>query len=691
MNAEKRRKLLDLEAMRRRLPHVSQRALSSTIKDIKQHGLPELDHRNHFNEARELLMNEKTEYGPISVTREVTTHDGGVARFRMASPLALLCFVFFHCAPFAGFLEQRFAECPPSLDNPWNLVLYCDEVHPGDQLGGKKNRKFHAIYFSFREFGIAALSHENMWFTIATVRTQVVNTIPGGMSKIFSLVLRELFVDGPLSDLGLRLEHNGRVHRLFAKLGYFIQDGAAHKQTWHCKGDAGCKLCVLCRNLFSLASEVVGEDGAEVLRCNTKRYSELDLASSADLRYAVRRLNALRVDPTISPNEFEVREKALGFTWSPYNLLGDETMDPYLDVPSQFFHDWMHMIFVGGVFNLTLHFFLEAIKEATRTNVYAQLQAYVNNWTLPKRFNLTGKLGDLFENAKRTANAKANSFKCSASEGLSLYMIISHWAVTVLPADTCPAERKAFTALCDIIDCMRATAYIGVAGSQILQCVELFLDLYDIAYGLEWSTPKFHWLLHFGDYTDRFGELVSCWPLERKHKTPKSYGADVRDTRAYEQSVMHEVICKHIAELKNPDTFVFLKRGLFKPQKATKDLIEWLAAVLEVPENAVAHSCMQSHTARHSIQVVCSVGDCILFKDASTGELCAGEVWTNFYCEGELAVVVQLWSFEALADGASTWQIKDDLYPVFSADILDVVCWWSHTAGHVKVLMPAHV
>ena len=57
----------------------------------------------------------------------------------------------------------------------------------------------------------------------------------------------------------------------------------------------------------------------------------------------------------------------------------------------------------------------------------------------------------------------------------------------------------------------------------------------------------------------------------------------------------------------------------------------------------------------------------------------------SFYCEGELAVVVQLWSFVALADGASTWQIKDDLYPVFSADILDVVCWWSYTAGRVKV------
>ena len=59
-------------------------------------------------------------------------------------------------------------------------------------------------------------------------------------------------------------------------------------------------------------------------------------------------LNALHDDPAFDVDEFETREKALGFRWSPYNLLGDPDMDPYLDVPNQFFHDWMHMIFVGA-------------------------------------------------------------------------------------------------------------------------------------------------------------------------------------------------------------------------------------------------------------------------------------------------------------------------------------------------------
>ena len=222
MHADKRRKLFDLEAMRRRLPHVSQRGLSATLKDIRKHGLPDLDGTKDLREARELMVNEKTPYGPIGVDKDIPTTGGGSVKVRMASPLALLFFAFLHCAPFAEFMEQRFIEHPSTVDIPWNAILYCDEVHPGDQLGGKKLRKSHDIYLSFKEFGIAGLSNENLWFTIATVRTQVVNQIPGAMSNVFSVILREMFVDGPLADLGLLLENaNGRKHRFFCKAWLF--------------------------------------------------------------------------------------------------------------------------------------------------------------------------------------------------------------------------------------------------------------------------------------------------------------------------------------------------------------------------------------------------------------------------------------------------------------------------------------
>ena len=118
MNAEKRRKLHDLEAMRRRLPHVSQRGLESTLKDIKKNGLPDLENRRDMRAARDMTMTEKTPYGPISVEKELRCTNGGTVRFRMASPLALLSFIFFNCAPFAGFMEHSRAEVPSTVDMP---------------------------------------------------------------------------------------------------------------------------------------------------------------------------------------------------------------------------------------------------------------------------------------------------------------------------------------------------------------------------------------------------------------------------------------------------------------------------------------------------------------------------------------------------------------------------------------------
>ena len=123
---------------------------------------------------------------------------------------------------------------------------------------------------------------------------------------------------------------------------------------------------------------------------------------------------------------------------------------------------------------------------------------------------------------------------------------------------------------------------------------------------MSFSTSKFHWMLHFGDYADRFKNLISCWPLERKHKTPKEYGCDVRNTRTYEKTILHEVVCDHIATLLNPDTFNFVRVGLHKPQNATKNVLAWLAELLEVPAHAIV--CKMARSARHSETVVCSIG-----------------------------------------------------------------------------------
>ena len=194
-----------------------------------------------------------------------------------------------------------------------------------------------------------------------------------------------------------------------------------------------------------------------------------------------------------------MREKALGSTYEPYNMLSDSSLDNVLHLEAQFLHDWMHMIFVTGVWNLVFNFVLEAIRPEIAGNIYTLLYGYIAQWVWPKRVGGM-KLHELFTETKRTANAKVGHFKCSASEGLSLYAVCAHFFATVVQrAGKCVVEIEAHSALCDVIDCLVATGKDLVESDTLLNAVETFLDKFDTAFGFDWSTPKCHWLLHFSD------------------------------------------------------------------------------------------------------------------------------------------------------------------------------------------------
>ena len=61
---------------------------------------------------------------------------------------------------FATFLERKYDEQPCSPEDPWNLVFYADEITPGSALKADNLRKIQAVYWSFLEFGGAALAKE---------------------------------------------------------------------------------------------------------------------------------------------------------------------------------------------------------------------------------------------------------------------------------------------------------------------------------------------------------------------------------------------------------------------------------------------------------------------------------------------------------------------------------------------------
>ena len=197
------------------------------------------------------------------------------------------------CVEFSNYVEGLHLDNPSSEARPWRLILYSDEVTPGNQLKVDNKRKIQAIYWSLHEFH-PKLSDEDMWFTFTTKRSSEVNLIDGGMSRIFGFVVKLMFVTLGMSLTGQVLKlASGKTIRLFLKLETFLQDGGAHKLTWHIKGDSGVRFCLLCKGLVSMASELAGADPDGDFVSNVNSWEELNLASSEELKNDAARVKYL--------------------------------------------------------------------------------------------------------------------------------------------------------------------------------------------------------------------------------------------------------------------------------------------------------------------------------------------------------------------------------------------------------------
>ena len=537
---ERRNRALEqLESFRRRVPHVSASALSAVLTEAKRQGIPELTSRADVQEARDVTMQQKTPYGELYKSVDLDHVKAGKPKVRLnyVNPFALLSVLLATCVGFSSFFEQVLLEKPSTAEQPWSLVLYSDEVTPGNQLAIANDRKTQVVYWSFLEFG-SALSDENLWFTISAKRSSQVHDILGGMANLLGALLKVLFVYEAFELTGIRFKlASGRSVRLFAKLACFVQDGGAHKITWHCKGDSGHRFCMLCRNVVSMGSELADVDTDGNVFCNIIKIDDLDFATDDDLIGSVQRLHACRL--TDGADDFEDQQIACGFTYMGYSLMTDPELDGVVRPAPQFLHDWMHCIFASGIWNIVLQFTFKALQDARRPDVYPLVNTLLQHWHWPVRMRQT-KLHEMFTMARRGTNNEAKRFKCQASEGLSLYAVL---AVILGCFTECPHEFMVYLLLCDLIDCFVAVSRGGSVDPSLLKDrVHAFLQAFCSVYGYEFMTPKFHWLLHFPKHLEEFKMLIACFVHERKHKMVKRYANDVLNTTVFEFSVLSEVL-----------------------------------------------------------------------------------------------------------------------------------------------------
>ena len=308
------------DALRRAMPHMSQSAMAALVKFAKANDLSDIgSSRASFQRARDACL-EDTPFAPQIITCTLFGDPPFANKdILIVNPAAYLYLAYTKGGGFFKHLNKCLASTPSSAERPWRLVLYSDEVVPGNQLAIANSRKVWVVYFGFLE--LKQMGNEDSWCPLAAEPSHGLKRVSAGISQVFAVII-ESFFGLQTYDMrgGIQLEGpNGERLRLFAVLSMVLQDGGAQKFVWSCKGDGGTRPCFLCKNLVSSSSSVAACDVSGMLVDDMVDADRLIPATNEDIRNAIKRLAPFK--ETDSAGDFKLREQAIGFTLQNRALL----------------------------------------------------------------------------------------------------------------------------------------------------------------------------------------------------------------------------------------------------------------------------------------------------------------------------------------------------------------------------------
>jgi hypothetical protein len=311
-----------LDGLRHRLPYVSQSALAAIVKVFRHEDLLSLpSSRADIRLARDEVTRAQTPYGTLHKVIQLPLPCGGKLDLEYQAPLPML-----HVAArkpgFARFLLERLRAKSPGRDSPWRLIVYSDEVSPGNQLSHDNRRKLQCIYWSFFEFGPDALQHENAWFVLTAVRSQAIKALDGGMSHLVGALLQDVFFDDSAHDISVAGCHvvfvDSQRGSIYANFGMKVADEAALKAVLLCKGASGSKPCFQCLDCVDddLAPQAAARNLVPMTCVDINAFKP---QTDKRIHIALQRLRDSK--PLLSQAAFKALQQALGWNHSQYLFL----------------------------------------------------------------------------------------------------------------------------------------------------------------------------------------------------------------------------------------------------------------------------------------------------------------------------------------------------------------------------------
>ena len=114
------------------------------------------------------------------------------------------------CDGFARLVDALYVARPCTPNEPYGLVVYSDEVTPGDVLHLNNERKMMNMLVTIRDFGSDALAYDCAWIPVAVLRAKIIKEVDGRWSCALRMWLRLTFLgDESVRDgFVVKLHHN---------------------------------------------------------------------------------------------------------------------------------------------------------------------------------------------------------------------------------------------------------------------------------------------------------------------------------------------------------------------------------------------------------------------------------------------------------------------------------------------------
>jgi hypothetical protein len=262
-------------------------------------------------------------YEELCVTEILHLKSGAPFAWTCVSFSAMLRHVARESKGFRDILRSLWQARPSTEDRPYHVVLYGDEVVPGNVLRLDNKRKAFCIYATIRELGPNLIKDESCWFPLAVFRTTIAKDIEGGMSHVFRVMLTRMFLTEKIGSDGVCIDlavPGTRFATLYFALGNIVADGDALRSIWSSKGAAGKLPCILCKNVVNDVLPSAYLVGISCTDCG-----RFDTATDRDIWQKADDLHA-QFAATGQNRDFNQLQMMYGITYSPEGLLWDRAL-----------------------------------------------------------------------------------------------------------------------------------------------------------------------------------------------------------------------------------------------------------------------------------------------------------------------------------------------------------------------------